>query len=473
MRFSLKPQSELNSNLDSISLFSDTCNFQHSWLSDKQLNYAREKFEVNQLIRFNLIDKNLILIKEKDNSKHLEKWRILGNKSFNILKKKNINSIQVSTGDLTEDSAKAFLEGLILSSYSFSKYKSDANREPLSILLISSVLSSDHCQEISTICEAVMWSRDLVNEPANELNALDLSEAFKQMSIQNDIDIEIFDKAQIESLKMGGLIHVNKGSVDPPTFSTLNYKPNNAVNQNPIILVGKGVVYDTGGLSLKPTAGSMDMMKCDMAGAAAVAGALYALAANKVPLWVMTLVPATDNRPGGNALAPGDIISMHNGKTVEVLNTDAEGRLILADALSYAQKYNPELVIDLATLTGSALRAIGHHGAVFMGNAPDSIKKDITEAGFQTNERLVEFPFWEDYDSEIKSEVADINNLGSPNAGAITAGKFLAHFIDYDWLHLDIAGPAYLTKPANYRGNGGTGYGVRLLYEFLKKRAHA
>ena len=473
MRFSLKPQTELNLDIDSISLFSDSSKIEHASLDQQQLEYAKEKLGEDQLVRFNLINKNLILLSEKDDFEHSEKWRLLGYKSFKILSKKKVNAIQVVTSDLSQVAIKAFLEGLILSSYAFDKYKSDAKNDQFSIQLISKTLSNDFCQEISSVCEAVMWSRDLVNEPANELNALDLSEAFAQMSDLNGIEIEVLHKAQIESLKMGGLIHVNKGSIDPPTFSILNYKPNDAVNQKPIILVGKGVVYDTGGLSLKPTPGSMDMMKCDMAGAAAVAGALYALAANKTPLWAITLVPATDNRPGGNALAPGDIISMHNGKSVEVLNTDAEGRLILADALSYAQKYEPELVIDLATLTGSALRAIGHHGAVFMGNAPESIKKDIAEVGFKTQERLVEFPFWDDYDSEIKSEVADINNLGGPNAGAITAGKFLAHFIDYDWLHIDIAGPAYLTKPTNYRGTGGTGYGVRLLYEFLKQRAHA
>jgi leucyl aminopeptidase len=233
-------------------------------------------------------------------------------------------------------------------------------------------------------------------------------------------------------------------------------------------LVGKGVVYDTGGLSLKPTAGSMDLMKSDMSGAAAVAGALYAVAANKLPVHVIGLIPATDNRPGENAIAPGDIITMCDGTTVEVLNTDAEGRLILADALTYAKKYEPLLVIDLATLTGSALRAIGPEGIVCMGTAEQPQKQLLFEAGMHAYERLVEFPLWEEYEKQMESPVADLNNLGGPNAGAITAGIFLKHFVDYPWMHMDIAGPAFLTKQDTYRGQGGTGVGVRLLYQFIK-----
>jgi leucyl aminopeptidase len=184
----------------------------------------------------------------------------------------------------------------------------------------------------------------------------------------------VFNKAKITSLKMGGLLSVNLGSMEPPTFSIMEYKPRNAKNKQPVILVGKGVVYDTGGLSLKPTPNSMDMMKCDMAGSAAVAGTMYAIAKAKLPVHVIGLVPATDNRPGENAYVPGDVITMYNGLTVEMLNADAEGRMILADALAYAQKYNPKLVIDLATLTGAAVAAIGTSGIVAMGTADESTK---------------------------------------------------------------------------------------------------
>jgi leucyl aminopeptidase len=235
--------------------------------------------------------------------------------------------------------------------------------------------------------------------------------------------------------------------------------------------VGKGVVYDTGGLSLKPTPNSMDYMKSDMAGAAAVIGAMYSLAKNNIPAYVIGLIPATENRLDGNAITPGDVITMHSGKTVEIMNTDAEGRLILADALSYASKYKPQLVIDLATLTGSAARAIGKEGIVYMGNAPEEIKTDFEDSGKQVYERLVEFPLWEEYNTQIESSIADLKNLGGADAGAITAGKFLEHFVNYHWLHLDIAGGAFLTAPDSYRGKNGTGLGVRLLYHFISSKA--
>jgi leucyl aminopeptidase len=251
----------------------------------------------------------------------------------------------------------------------------------------------------------------------------------------------------------------------------LEWKPENAINEKPYVLVGKGVVFDTGGINLKTPPGSLDTMKCDMGGAAAVLGTLEALAANKIPLHVIGLMPSTDNRPGGNAMVPGDIIRMHNGKTVEVLNTDAEGRLILADALSYAERFNPAAVIDLATLTGAAAVAIGVHGTVGMGTADDKMKAQLEVAGEEMCERIVWFPFLEEYDEEVKSTIADVKNLGSREGGAITAGKFLAQFVKGPWIHLDIAGPAFNLKENNYRGNGGTGVGVRLLYRFFKNLA--
>jgi len=268
---------------------------------------------------------------------------------------------------------------------------------------------------------------------------------------------------------MGGLIAVNKGSIDPPTFTIVEYKPEKPVNKKPIVLVGKGVVYDTGGLSLKPTPGSMDVMKCDMGGAACVVGAVYLAAMQKLKVHVIALVPATDNRPGMNAYAPGDVITMFDGTTVEVLNTDAEGRMILADALAYSNKYKPELVIDAATLTGAALRAIGTKATVIMGNADDKVFDALTKSGDDTHERVVRFPFWEDYGNDIKSTIADLKNLGGPNAGMITAGKFLEHFVKAPYIHMDIAGPAWLDAKEDYKGQGGTGTGVRLLYNFLKK----
>jgi leucyl aminopeptidase len=211
----------------------------------------------------------------------------------------------------------------------------------------------------------------------------------------------------------------------------------------------------------------MDSMKSDMAGAAMVAGAIKALSLLNIPLHVIGLIPATDNRPGGNAYAPGDIVTMYNKSTVEVLNTDAEGRMILADALSYADKFDPELVISAATLTGSAVRAIGTKAAISMGNAPRNVMEALVDSGLKTHERLVEFPFWEEYLTPMKSEIADLKNIGGADAGMITAGKFLETFVKAPYIHLDVAGPTWLEQRSGYLPKGGTGFGVRLLTEFL------
>jgi leucyl aminopeptidase len=283
--------------------------------------------------------------------------------------------------------------------------------------------------------------------------------------------VEVFNKKKIEALKMGGLLGVNKGSLDPPTFTIMEWKPSKKVNKNPYVFVGKGVVFDSGGMNLKP-GDSMSTMKDDMSGAAAVATAVYAIAKAKLPVWVIGLMPATDNRPGEKAVVPGDILTMHNKMTVEVLNTDAEGRLILADALAYAKKYNPELVIDLATLTGSAVRAVGKYGIVAMQSKAEKELELLKTSGWEVYERLVEFPSWDEYGELIKSDVADLKNVGPGEGGAITAGMFLEKFTDFPFIHLDIAGPAFLEKPDSYRGKGGTGVGVRLLFNFIKHKAN-
>ena len=259
-------------------------------------------------------------------------------------------------------------------------------------------------------------------------------------------------------------------SKDATHFIRINYKPKKHKNEQPLVLVGKGVVFDTGGLSLKPTRNSMDMMKSDMAGSAAVVGAMYAIAKANLPYHVIGLIPAVENRPGYEAICPSDVITMYGGTTVEVLDTDAEGRLILADALHYAKRYKPELVLDFATLTGSAMRAIGKEASVMMGTADKSIKKKLRKAGGSTGERMVEFPLWDEYGDYMKSEIADLKNLGPMDAGAITAGKFLEHFTDYPWIHFDIAGPAYIPSNYNYRGKWATAYGVRLLFKFVQNQ---
>ncbi len=362
-------------------------------------------------------------------------------------------------------------EGIALSNYQFLNHKKEDEKKINTlkqVYLTNTKINPARLEELKSFCEATLMARDLVNEPVNFLNATDLGHAFKRMGKQAGFKVEVLNKAKITELKMGGLLAVNAGSVDEPTFSIMEYKPARPKNKKPYVLVGKGVVYDTGGLSLKPTPNSMDYMKCDMAGAAAVAGALYAIAKSKLNIHVIGLVPATDNRPGFNAFAPGDIITMMDGSTVEMLNSDAEGRMILADALHYAKRYNPELVIDIATLTGAAMAAIGTQGMVGMGTAPERFRKRLLESGTNVHERIAEFPFWDDYTELLKSDIADQKNMGGPYAGAITAGKFLARYTDYPYYHLDIAGPAFLHAKDSYRSKGGTGVGVRLFFDFIK-----
>lgn len=376
------------------------------------------------------------------------------------------NALLLENGSAEE--ALALLEGLLLSSYRFTQHFSKPETAIFTEVIVKAAVSQVQITELQNIAKAVFKTRDLVNTPVSHLNAEQLAQAVVEMGQEANFEVKVLEETQIQTLKMGGLLAVNKGSIDPPTFTIAEYKPKNAKNKQPIVLVGKGVVYDTGGLSLKPTPGGMDTMKGDMAGAATMAAVIYLAALQKLPVHIVALLPATDNRPGGNAYAPGDVITMFDGTTVEVLNTDAEGRMILADALAYSKKFNPALVIDAATLTGAALRAIGTEASVVMGNAADSIFEQLEHSATTVHERVVRFPFWDDYKKHMKSKIADLKNIGGPNAGMISAGKFLEHFVSAPYIHMDIAGPAWLDTPENYKGEGGTGAGVRLLYHFLK-----
>ncbi|MCF8294461.1 MAG: leucyl aminopeptidase [Bacteroidales bacterium] len=435
----------------------------------------QEKEKKHDLVHLNRLSSQLFiqfLDTENLNYKTNEKARSEASgvcKKLNSLKANELHII-----DLIEEKALtlAYAEGLILNNYQFIKYykNQEEKKNSLESLFITSpVVSDDEMHELQVVTEAVYRARTWINEPVNYLTAVQLSEEIRELGHQCGFQVEVFDKSRIKALKMGGLLAVNKGSQDPPSFNILEWKPTNAKNEQPLILVGKGVTYDTGGLSLKPTSNSMDYMKSDMSGAAAVAGLISVLAQLKLPVHVIGLIPATDNRPGENAITPGDIIEMHNGLFVEVLNTDAEGRLILGDALSYAQRYQPELVIDLATLTGAASVTVGIYGSIVMGNVGEPIMTELKNAGFETYERLVELPMWDEYGDMIKSDVADIKNSTKRDGGTITAGKFLERFTDYPWVHLDIAPSAFLHSNENYKPQGGVGVGIRLLFEFIKK----
>ena len=407
-----------------------------------------------------------IQILVKENGMSVEDFRIMGFTLFEFLKDKT----QDAEIEGKENCLLPILEGIMLSSYRFDRFFTTKPTPPNTFnrVYFPSHISTASIEELSNTTASVFWARDMVNLPLSHLTAEQFANEISTLLTPNNISVDILEKAKIEALKMGGLLSVNKGSIDPPTFTIAEYKPKGHKNKKPIVLIGKGVVYDTGGLSLKPTPGGMDTMKSDMAGAAAVIGAIHLAAKQGLKLHIIALVPATDNRPGMNAYTPGDVITMYNGTTVEVLNTDAEGRMILADALSYAEKFKPELVIDAATLTGAAVRAIGTHAAIVMGNAKDEAFTKLEKAGNEMHERVVRFPFWEEYKNDMKSKIADLKNVGGPNGGMISAGKFLETFVKAPYIHMDVAGPTWLDVKENYKGVSATGYGVRLLYAFLK-----
>jgi leucyl aminopeptidase len=405
---------------------------------------------------------------EKDESKQLEASRKAGDKTAGFLNGQKAARVVIFDTAGSQNIVLAFAEGMALGSYQFLKYKKDKEKENT---LKEIEIYSPHAfpvTQLNILLEAVARCRDLINEPNSHLTATVFAKEAVKMAKESGANAEVLNKQKLAALKMGGLLGVNQGSHEPPTFTVMEWKPADARNTRPLVLVGKGVVYDSGGMNLKP-GDSMMNMKDDMSGAAAVAATVYAIAKAKLPVHVVGLMPATDNRPGVKALVSGDIITMHNGLTVEVLNTDAEGRLILADALSYAKKYDPALVIDLATLTGAAVRAIGNFGAVAMqSKAPEELET-LRTSGYHVYERIVEFPMWDEYGEQIISDLADLKNLGPAEAGMITAGKFLEKFTDYPYIHLDIAGPAFIEKRDSYRGQGGTGFGVRLLFDFVQK----
>jgi len=432
---------------------------------------ADEKFiTINQFTRIVFIQLMDEFDKKSTYYQKLEALRNVGNKVCNAINAHKYDTVQLQSIDELTNELLAVTEGCALSNYQFLKYKSEKKDKNTlkAIQVVSKKVSKKDVEHISITTDAVFKAKDMVNEPQSYLDAVTFSDEMKSMGKKAGFKVEVLHKKQIEALKMGGLLAVNMGSQIPPTFTIMAWKPKKVKNKHPLVLVGKGVVYDTGGLSLKPTPNSMDTMKCDMAGGAAVAATLYAIAKADLPYHVIGLVPATDNRPGENAYTPGDVITMYDGQTVEVLNTDAEGRMLLADALSYAKKYKPELVLDFATLTGAAAAAIGPYGIVCMGTADEKQKASLKESGNNVYERLVEFPFWDEYAKLIKSDLADMKNIGGPIAGAITAGKFLEKYVDYPWMHFDIAGPAYIGTTDSYRGKNATGVAVRLMFDFIK-----
>ena len=437
----------------------------------KQL-LAKEEY-----VYVNSYNKWTYFVRLKEGISHYKIREELRKTSYNLkklIKRNNHSELVITSENAYKGAVEDFSEGLLLSIYSFGKYKTkeeegENKNFPAKLLLHGDINDSD-IKWLIDLTDAVYFTRDLIHEPVNHLNATVLAGEIKKIGDSAGFQVEVLTKGKIEALKMGGLLAVNKGSIDPPVFCILDWHPANCVNKNPIILVGKGIVYDTGGLNIK-TGDFMAGMNGDMAGAAIVTGVLHTAARTGIPLHIIGLIPSTDNRPGGNAYTQGDIITMYNKMSVEVGNTDAEGRLILADAISYASKYSPELIIDIATLTGSAAMTFGNQAIAMMTNADRKYIRILEECGNEVYERIAELPFWEEYGELLKSDVADIKNIGGREAGAIIAGKFLEHFTEYPLIHLDIAGTEMLKKDDFYRLKNGPGSGLRLLSAFLKKVA--
>ncbi len=476
MQITLKRLSAPRKDGHQIHLFSDKSTLSEKLFSRAEWAYIQQELKADKkFIAVNQYSRMLYLQQtdgsEKSLPARLENARKAGSTFFTRCQASKHETVTLN-GEVDAAIALAFAEGFALSSYQFLKYRSNRKKEEYTVKTLQIYvkgLTDKDIQRQNILNEAVFKARDLVNEPQSFFNATEFSRQFQKMGKEAGFSVKVLNKTAIRQLKMGGLLAVNLGSPQPPTFSIMEWKPKNAVNKKPYVLVGKGVVYDTGGMSLKPTPNSMDYMKCDMGGGATVAGTIYALAKAKVPVHVIALVPSTDNRPDGDAYVPGDVITMMSGKTVEVLNTDAEGRLILADALHYAKRYSPTLVMEFSTLTGAAAAAIGPQGIVCMGDVDEATRRRLHECGNTVHERLAEFPFWEDYDDLIKSDIADLKNVGGPSAGAITAGRFLKQFVDYPYMHFDIAAPAFSKSNDSYRGKNGTGTGVRLMFEFFRQ----
>lgn len=392
--------------------------------------------------------------------------------AIEILQDQTLESVEI------EDISRAQTLSSLLALYSFDKYFTKKNSKDVSgikeIVLFSQYNSlSKYCMEIESgiksgciIGEATNFARDLGNEPSNIIYPESLAKLALEKSRKSNYTVEILDKQKLTKLGMGGVLEVARGSDREPRFIILKYNGGKK-NEKPYVLVGKGVTFDSGGISIKPSAG-MALMKVDMGGGAAVLGVFEAISNLGINLNVVGLIPCVENMPSGKSFKPGDVIKAYNGMTIEVDNTDAEGRLILADALSYASIFNPEAVIDMATLTGASIIAIGNVASIIMGN-DQKLTDKLIHAGKQTYDRVWQFPLWDEYDRMIDSEIADVKNTGkSRQAGTIMGGMFLKRFIgNYPWAHIDIAATAMRDSESDYDPKNATGSGVRLVTQFL------
>jgi len=414
----------------------------------------------------------------------LEKLRGVFSKAAQKIRDLNITQVAASldfgeTKFSARETARAAVEGALLGLYRFTPYKTleeDKKGEINECIIVEDrpELLEDikkGAQTAQIISRAVYCARDLVSTPPNDMTPSILADRAGAIATDAHLTFEVLDEAAMERLSMNALLGVARGSAEEARLIILGYNGGRK-NERPVVLIGKGITFDSGGISIKPS-DKMDEMKSDMAGGAAVIGTIKAAADLKLPLNVVAIVPATENLPGGRAYKPGDVLKTMSGLTIEVKNTDAEGRLTLADALAFAKKYNPAAIVDIATLTGACVVALGEYLAGMMGT-DKGLKEEISAASDTTGEAVWELPLWHEYDELIKSDVADIKNVGTRAGGTITAALFLKRFVgDCPWVHLDIAGPALLSKDKPYIPKGASGIGVRLLAQFLMDRSQA
>jgi leucyl aminopeptidase len=403
-----------------------------------------------------------------------EKTRNLTGKLVNKAKELAISEfILVPFDEMNEDHLSAIVEGIKLSDYSFSNYKKDDDQIDLNqvrILTRGDLTSNQKViQHSSIVSDAVILTRDISNLPPNDCSPKDLANFAGKLSANKKTKVRVMEEQELEANGFGGIMAVGKGSTNSPKLIVIEYS-GSSQDEKPVVIVGKAVTFDTGGISIKPS-DKMEEMKFDKCGGCNVIGIMKAVSDLDLDKNVLGLIPAVENMPSGSSYRPGDIIKMYNTKTVEVLNTDAEGRIILGDALAFAVKtFSPGVIIDMATLTGAAIIALGSNVAALVGNNKELVTK-ILEYSNKTGEKIWELPLFEDHKEQLKSSNADIKNIGGRSAGAITAAAFLSHFVDdTPWAHLDIAGTAWNqegTREKTYNPKGATGFGIRTIVKYI------
>ncbi len=402
-----------------------------------------------------------------------EAVRQAGGRALSLLRNAGVGTAALSTATLSELnlSPAFFIEGALLGVYTYDRYKKEKETRAvrgLTILTRPSKALEAHLKTVTALASGVSFARDLVNAPSNDMTPSDMARAALSLKGKH-ISVTVHEKKACEKLGMGSYLSVSKGSAEPPKFIVLEYNPGlKGAGGAPVVLIGKSVTFDSGGINIKPSDG-LEKMKYDMAGGAAVLGIMKTVAELKLPVNVVGILPATENLPGGNATRPGDIVRSIDGTTIEIINTDAEGRLTLADALGYAKKYKPAAVIDIATLTGACSIALGNETVAMMGTDRAMIDAIRQSADF-TNEKAWEMPLYEEYREYLKSDIADIKNIGGRTGSLVTSACFLKEFAgDTPWVHLDIAGTAWTEKDRPYTPKGASGVGVRLVVDAILK----